>query len=247
VQAGADCLRGDVGNLGPAVGEYGLEKLDALRLGGVGVEVPAFAAIISSAVLVTGALSQDTADATPASPPSTAMMCCTRRKASPRPRGARLFFTGRNRTLVSSALSFMTANAARAAAMKATEPMKALMARWPAPHGAVIVQGFESWPVDETKVRVRPAAVAGSDSASVVVRNANGKTVRVMDVTLLLIAGEFKSQADVLQPAGAVGCHLRRARRRLRRLAAFSRASLARILDSFCCTVFAVRMSQLAR
>src|ERR1700722_17175166 len=65
-----------------------------------------------------------------------------------------------------------------------------------------MVHGLESLPADETKVRVRPAAVAGNDSASVVVRNANGKTMRVMAAALLLNGDECKSQADVLQPPG---------------------------------------------
>jgi hypothetical protein len=80
----------------------------------LGVVLADCAAIISSAVLVTSELSQDTAEAVP-QPSIPGIVCCARRYERPCPTGARLFFTGRNKCLVSSPLSFITANAARAA------------------------------------------------------------------------------------------------------------------------------------
>src|SRR5262249_10221832 len=55
-------------------------------------------------------------------------------------------------------------------------------------HGAAMVHGFESLPAEETKVRVRSAACAGSVIARVIVRNTPGKMIRVMAQPLFAMA-----------------------------------------------------------
>jgi len=84
--------------------------------------------------MATGSLSQTTDDATIARSGSPTNRW-SNRKASPLPRGARLFLTGKNRRRSLSSGSEITRCADRAAATKATEPIKRWIAAVPAPLG----------------------------------------------------------------------------------------------------------------